>query len=187
MPMKPRFFPTPSVFWQWLEQHHAAAGELLVGFHKTTSGKPSMTWPESVDAALCFGWIDGVRKRIDDVSYTIRFTPRRATSIWSAVNIRRVATLTKQGLMRPAGLKAVQGRMKHKSRIYAYEQRDQQLDPASEEIFRRNPAAWKFFQAQAPWYRKTVSWQIVSAKKAETKQRRLQKLIEASAQRRRIL
>lgn len=185
--MKPRFFRTPADFRAWLEGYHATVAELLVGFHKRGTGKPSMTWPESVDAALCFGWIDGVRKRIDEVSYTIRFTPRRATSIWSAVNIRRVKALQELGLMQPAGLKAAKGRKQHKSRIYAYEQRAQRLDPASEKIFRLNPAAWDFFQAQAPSYRKTVCWQIVSAKKAETKQRRLRKLIDASASGRRIL
>jgi uncharacterized protein YdeI (YjbR/CyaY-like superfamily) len=186
--MNPRFFRRPSDFRAWLERHHSTVSELLVGFHKRGSGTPSMTWPESVDEALCFGWIDGVRKRIDDVSYTIRFTPRRATSIWSAINIRKVAELTTQGRMQPAGLKAVKGRMKHKSRIYAYEQRDhRRLDAASEKIFRQNRAAWNFFQAQAPSYCKTVSWQIVSAKKPETKRRRLQKLIEASVSGRRLI
>ncbi len=185
--MKPRFFPTPADFRAWLERHHAAVAELLVGFHKRGSGTPCMTWSESVDEALCFGWIDGVRKRIDEVSYTIRFTPRRATSIWSAVNIRKVAALTEQGRMHPAGLQAAAGRKPHKSRIYAYEQRDHhRLDAASEKIFRQHAAAWKFFQAQAPSYRKVVSWQVVSAKKPETKQRRLRKLIAASAAGRRI-
>jgi uncharacterized protein YdeI (YjbR/CyaY-like superfamily) len=119
--MKPAFFESPSAFRQWLERNHDTASELLVGFYKRDSGRPSMTWPESVDQALCFGWIDGVRRRIDDVSYSIRFTPRRRRSVWSAINIGRATELGKLGLMQPAGSRAFEGRNADKSRIYAYE------------------------------------------------------------------
>src|SRR5216683_1751207 len=134
--MGPTFFATPAAWRDWLEKHHDRRQELLVGFYKKDSGKPSITWPESVDQALCFGWIDGVRRRIDDVSYSIRFTPRKRSSNWSAINIRRVADLTKLGLMRPAGLKAFEGRSEDKSRIYAYENAVRTLEPAAEKTFR---------------------------------------------------
>src|SRR5512147_507837 len=120
----PTFFPTPADFRRWLKAHHATETELLVGFYKTGSGKPSITWPESVDQALCFGWIDGIRKSVDDVSYASRFTPRRPRSNWSAVNIRRVAVLTEQGLMQPAGLKAFAAREEARS---SYESQLEQL------------------------------------------------------------
>lgn len=184
---KPVFFATPADFRRWLEKHHASASELWVGFYKTGSGRPSITWPESVDEALCVGWIDGVRKRIDDESYKIRFTPRKATSTWSAVNIQRMAELTGQGRVLPAGLQAFEKRSEKKSGIYAYEQRGQaELGEAFERQFREREAAWEFFQAQPPWYRKTATWWVVSAKKEETRQRRLGVLIEASAEKRPI-
>src|SRR5689334_96598 len=160
------FFETASAFRTWLEEHHDTAQELLVGFYKKNSGKPSITWPESVDEALCFGWIDGVRKSIDDISYTIRFTPRKPRSTWSTVNIKRVEELTRLGLMRPAGLKAFEQRAEEKSGIYAYEQKNAaELDPTYEQQFRANQKAWDFFQAQAAWYRKTAIWWVISAKK----------------------
>src|SRR6478672_9562634 len=161
--MKPTFFPTPVAFRAWLERHHADADALLVGFYKVGSGKPSMTWPESVDEALCFGWIDGVRKRVDDVSYSIRFTPRKPRSIWSAVNIKRVGELTAMGRMHPAGLKAFEARADDKSAIYAYEQKDARFDAADEQEFRANQGAWDFFHAQAPWYQRTATWWVISA------------------------
>src|SRR5450755_2667256 len=140
------FFRSPSDLRKWFEKHHSAAAELWAGFHKKGSGKASVTWPESVDEALRCGWIDGVRKRIDDDAYTIRFTPRKPRSIWSAVNIRRVQELTAQGRMLPAGLKAFQTREAGKSRIYSYEQeRPPGLDGASEKKFKANKAAWEFF------------------------------------------
>lgn len=177
----PTFFATRSDFRAWLERHHASESELVVGFYKKGSGRPSITWPESVDEALCVGWIDGVRKRIDDESYCIRFTPRKPTSIWSAVNIQRVEELTAEGRMRPAGLASFEKRSAAKSRTYAYEQsQDPVLDATSEEEFRSHPAAWDFFTDQAPWYRKKVSWWVISAKREETRARRLAKLIEAS-------
>lgn len=179
--MKPTFFKSPSDFRRWFEKHHDTSKELLVGFYKKASGRPSITWPESVDEALCFGWIDGIRRRIDDISYAIRFTPRRTTSIWSAVNIKRAQELIDKSLMKPAGLKAFQARKDNKSGIYAYEQRTEKLPDIYERHFKRNKAAWAFFEAQPPWYRKTVGWWIVSAKKEETRLKRLATLIEESA------
>ncbi len=179
--MKPAYFPTPAAFRKWLETNHASATELLVGFYKKDSGKASITWPESVDQALCFGWIDGVRRRIDDVSYSIRFTPRKPTSNWSAINIARVEELTKLGLMRPAGLRAFEQRREDKSAIYAYENAVRTLDPADEKTFRANRKAWQFFNAQAPWYRRVCIYWVTSAKKEETRARRLATLIHDSA------
>ena len=165
--MEPVFFASPEDFRAWLEQHHASASELLVGFYKKDSGRPSITWPESVDEALCFGWIDGVRRRIDDTSYSIRFTPRRPRSTWSAVNIKRVGELTEQGRMRPAGLAAFAQRAEENSAIYAHEQRGAaQLDPAEEQLFRDSGPAWEFFQAQPASYRKAAIWWVISAKQA---------------------
>ncbi len=157
-----------------------------MGFHKKGSGKPSITWPESVSEALCFGWIDGIRKRVDDDSYTIRFTPRRRGSIWSAVNIKLVRELADQGRMQAAGLKAFEARKPNKSGIYSYEQRRAGLDEPYEGRLRKNTAAWEFFQAQPAGYRKMMCWWVVSAKKEETRLQRLDKLIEASAKGRRL-
>ncbi len=177
----PTFFPTPADFRRWLKANHATETELLVGFYKTSSGKPSITWPESVDQALCFGWIDGVRKRVDDESYTIRFTPRKPTSTWSAVNIKRVEELTQQGLMQPAGLKAFEARKENKSGIYSYEQRSATLPPEYEKVLKKNKAAWTFFQAQPASYRKAAVWWVVSAKQEATRLKRLDQLIDLSA------
>jgi uncharacterized protein YdeI (YjbR/CyaY-like superfamily) len=179
--MPPTFFATPADFSAWLEAHHAQASELLVGFFKKETGRPSITWPESVDLALCFGWIDGIRKRIDDESYSIRFTPRRARSIWSAVNIRRVEELTNAGLMRPAGLKAFAARQENKSTIYSYEQREAELPAQYAAELQAAPAAFEFFFSQPPSYRKAAVWWVVSAAKEETRRRRLATLIELSA------
>jgi uncharacterized protein YdeI (YjbR/CyaY-like superfamily) len=176
------FFATPAAFRTWLRKHHESASELLVGFYKKGFGKPSITWPQAVDQALCFGWIDGVRRSIDDESYTIRFTPRKPTSTWSAINIRRVAELTRDGLMQPAGLKAFAARSEAKSGIYAYEQRHaSKLEPAEEKRFRANKRAWAFFEAQPAGYRRTATWWVVSAKRHATRARRLDTLIEDSA------
>ena len=179
--MKPTFFPTPAAFRKWLETNHASATELLVGFYKKDSGHPSITWPESVDQALCFGWIDGVRRRIDDVSYSIRFTPRKQISNWSAINIARVAELTRLALMRPAGLRAFEQRREDKSAIYAYENAVRTLDPVDEKTFRANRKAWQFFNAQAPSYRRVCIYWVTSAKREETRARRLATLINDSA------
>jgi uncharacterized protein YdeI (YjbR/CyaY-like superfamily) len=183
----PVFFATPEAFRAWLAEHHADASELLVGFHRTRSGRPSMTWPESVDQALCFGWIDGVRRRLDDTSYSIRFTPRKARSTWSAVNIARAKELVAEGRMRPAGLAAFEARSDDRSAIYAYEQRHEtKLAPDQEREFRANERAWAFFETQPPWYRKNAIWWVVSAKREETRARRLRTLIEDSANGRRL-
>lgn len=179
--MKPRFFPTPSEFRAWLQQHHTQSNELWVGFHKKDSGRPSITWPEAVDQALCFGWIDGVRKSLDAASYVIRFTPRKSSSTWSAVNIARAKELMAQGLMAPAGVKAFEKRSDEKSAIYSYEQRKSaQFADAQEEKFRANHRAWAFFQDQPPWYRRITTYWVTSAKKEETREKRLQTLIEYS-------
>ncbi|HEV3205897.1 MAG TPA: YdeI/OmpD-associated family protein [Terriglobales bacterium] len=179
--MKPQFFPSPAEWRAWLEQHHQSHEELWVGFHKKESGKPSITWPEAVDGALCFGWIDGVRKSLDEISYVIRFTPRRPRSAWSAINIKRVAELTRLELMHPAGLQAFERRTGNRSEIYAYEQRKgAKLSGAYGKQFRAHKKAWKFFQAQPPWYQRTASWRVISAKKEETRLKRLAQLIEDS-------
>jgi len=182
----PRFFKTPAAFRKWLAANHARSKELLVGFYKKGSGKPSITWPESVDEALCFGWIDGVRKRLDDESYVIRFSPRRPSSIWSAVNMRNVTRLIKEKRMQPAGMKAYEARKENRSGIYAYEQRSPELVEPYSTTFKRHDAAWKFFSSQPPGYRKVMNWWIVSAKREETRLARLDKLIEASGRRERI-
>jgi uncharacterized protein YdeI (YjbR/CyaY-like superfamily) len=184
--MEPKFFATPSAWRTWLEKNHERRQELLVGFYKKDSGKPSITWPESVDVALCFGWIDGVRHRIDDCSYSIRFTPRKEHSIWSGINIQRVEELTKLQLMNPAGLKAFEARGEKRSGIYAFEQKNIQFEVSHEEAFRANGSAWKFFRSQAPWYQRTATWWVISAKREETRQKRLATLIVDSAAGRRI-
>jgi uncharacterized protein YdeI (YjbR/CyaY-like superfamily) len=185
MAPKPTFFPTPSDFRAWLEAHHDKLREQLVGFHKKDSGKPSITWPESVEVALCFGWIDGVRKSIDETSYMIRFTPRRPTSTWSAINIKLLRKLTKKGLMHQAGLKAFAARSAKKSGIYSYEQRKNACFTAKQEKqFRANKAAWEFFHSQAPWYQRVCTYWVISAKREETRLKRLSLLIKHSQHRR---
>jgi len=179
--MTPRFFKTPSAFHKWLAANHAKSKELSVGFYKKGSGRPSITWPESVDEALCFGWIDGVRNSIDEESYRIRFTPRKPGSVWSAINIRNVERLIQEKRMQPAGLKAYELRTANRSGIYAYEQRSPELIEPYLGKLKRNKAAWKFFTAQPPGYRKLMNWFIVSAKLEETRLKRLARLIEASA------
>ncbi len=179
--MKAHFFPTPADLRAWLEKHHAAESELLVGFHKKDSGLPSITWPQSVDEALAFGWIDGVRKRIDDTSYSIRFTPRKAKSYWSAVNTKRYAELEKLGRIAPAGRKAFEARDAEATARYSFEREAAQFDEAAEKKFRAERNAWKYFQAQPPHYRRTATWFVVGAKREETRARRLEKLIECSA------
>ena len=185
--LKPVFFPTPAAMRSWLEKHHKDAKELLVGFYKRGCGKPSVTWPESVDAALCYGWIDGVRHNRDEISYTIRFTPRRPTSTWSAINIRRVAELEKLGLMTSAGREAFERRSEKKSQIYSYEQRNQaKLSKAYEAKIKANRKASAFYRAQAPWYRRTTTYWVMTAKKEETRLRRLEVLINCSVLGKRI-
>lgn len=186
-PTSVKFFATPADFRNWLDANHETASELWVAFYKKESGRPSITWPQSVDEALCVGWIDGIRKRVDDESYVIRFTPRKAQSTWSAVNIARVAELTREGRMRTAGLATFERRSAAKSAIYAYEQRETAtLDDAAERQFRANATAWEFFQSQAPWYRRTAIYKVMSAKREETRQKRLAELIADSAAGRRL-
>jgi uncharacterized protein YdeI (YjbR/CyaY-like superfamily) len=181
------FFTTPARLRAWLEKHHATKAELWVGFHKKASGKPSITWPEAVDEATCFGWIDGVRRSVDETSYANRFTPRKPTSTWSARNTRRAKELIKEGRMRPAGLAAFERRTPDRSGTYSYEQRGEaRFSPDQARRFRANRAAWTYFQSRAEGYRRTATWWVVSAKREETRQRRLQTLIEDSAQGRSI-
>jgi uncharacterized protein YdeI (YjbR/CyaY-like superfamily) len=175
------FFERPAGFRAWLEANHTTEAELLVGFYKVSSGKPSITWPESVDQALCYGWIDGIRKRIDDESYTIRFTPRRKGSTWSLVNTRRALELIEEGLMQPAGLAAFEVRDPARTEEYSYESRSQGLDEAFEAEFRANAAAWAYWQSQPPHYRKGSAYWVMSAKREETRQKRLATLIADSA------
>ncbi len=185
--MKATFFATPAAFRAWLKKHHKTEPELLVGLYKKGSGKPSMTWSESVDEALCVGWIDGVTRRLDDEAYAIRFTPRRRGSIWSAVNIRKVAELTRQGRMRPAGVAAFAMRTADKSMVYSYEQKEAPvLDAKYEKTFRSNKAAWQFFELQANWYRRNMIRWVMTAKAETTRVRRLLQLITASAEGRRL-
>jgi uncharacterized protein YdeI (YjbR/CyaY-like superfamily) len=180
--MEPIFFATADEFRAWLEEHGGSQTELLVGFYKKGSGLPSMTWSDAVDQAVCFGWIDGQSKGIDEVSYRIRFTPRRSGSIWSKVNIAKVAKLTEQGLMRPAGVAAFGRRRADRSGVYSFEREEEaRLEPDQEKRFRANEAAWEFFQSQPPWYRRTAIHLVVSAKRPETRERRLATLIEDSA------
>src|SRR5438552_6833915 len=182
---KPTFFPMPSDFRAWFETNHDKFRELLVGFYKKDSGKSSITWPESVQVALCFGWIDGVRKSLGETSYMIRFTPRKPTSIWSAINIKFVQELTRKGLMHPAGLKAFAARTAKKSAICSYEQRKTaQFTREQAKQFRANKAAWEFFCSQPPWYQRVCTYWVITAKKDETRLKRLSTLIENSRNRR---
>lgn len=185
--MEPRFFATPAEWRRWLARHHASAPELWVGFHKKATGRASITWPEAVDEALAWGWIDGIRRRLDADRYVIRFTPRRPGSIWSAVNLRRVAELTKEGRMQPVGLAAHAKAKDGRSGLYSYEQRKKaELPPEMETRFRRSSRAWAFFQSQPPSYRHTATWWVISAKRDDTRERRLATLIEDSAAGRRL-
>lgn len=179
---EPVFFESPAAFRAWLQDHAAHAPELLVGFHKVGTGRPSMSWSESVDQALCFGWIDGVRKRIDDDTYTIRFTPRRPTSIWSAVNIAKVEQLRQQGLMTPAGEAAFALRSEKRSAVYGHERPvPAELTPEEVARFQANQAAWAHFASCPPGYKRTCVHLVRSAKKPETQAARLDRLIEDCA------
>lgn len=184
--MTATFFETEDEFRKWLEMHHDQETELIVGFYKVNSGKPSMTWSQSVDQALCFGWIDGVRKSMGKDSYCIRFTPRRSTSNWSTININKIEELTKAGLMKPAGQKAYSLRRENKSEIYSYENEAVFLNSNYENQFRENKIAWDFFLKQAPSYKKAIMRWIMSAKQEKTRQSRLEKTINKSGQLKRI-
>ena len=184
--MDPTYFATQQDFRNWLEKNHARETELLVGFYKVTSSKPSITWPQSVDQALCFGWIDGIRKSIDPESYSIRFTPRKPGSNWSAINIRKVEEMNKLGLMFPAGLAAFEKRNEQKSAIYSYENKPEKLDSENEILFRSQEQAWAFFQSQPPSYQRTAIYWVMSAKQEATRQKRLNDLISDSENRLKI-
>jgi len=184
--MTPTFFEDQLQFREWLENNHDKATELIVGYYKVGSVKPSMTWSESVDQALCFGWIDGIRRSVDKESYCIRFTPRKPNSIWSAINIKKVEDLTRAGLMKPEGLKAFSLRKEEKSSVYSHETETVALPPAYAEQFRQHGPAWEFFNHQAPSYRKVIVHWIMSAKQEKTRLSRLEKTIAASALRKRL-
>jgi uncharacterized protein YdeI (YjbR/CyaY-like superfamily) len=185
--VEPNFFETPAQLRAWFEAHAGTERELLVGFRRKGSGFPSVTWPEAVDEALCVGWIDGIRRSLDETSYTIRFTPRQPRSTWSAVNLRRVPELIAEGRMRPAGLAAYERRTDDRSAIYAYEQRHTaQLSPNEQAALDGNEAAAAFWASQPPGYRKTATYWIVSAKRPETRAKRLAQLIDDSAAGRRV-
>lgn len=179
--MKARFFKSQSDFRKWLEKYHDKETELLVGFYKKDSGKASVTYPEALDEALCFGWIDGVRRRVSDDAYVQRFTPRKDKSTWSNVNVRHVERLKKLGRMKPAGLKAYKLRDLKKTGIYSYENRPREFSPAYEKKFRANKKAWEFFQKEPPSIKRVCLFWVMNAKQEETRQRRLDHLIESSA------
>ena len=180
------YFPTPAALGKWFAKNATSAEQLWLGFYKVGSGTSSITWPQSVDEALCVGWIDGIRKSVDGTRYVIRFTPRKTTSVWSVVNINRVKVLTETGRMQPAGLAAFAARKVHKSGIYAFEQESPELSASDERMFKKHKAAWTFFQAQPPYYRHRMNWYVISPKREETREKRLQLLIEASADGRRL-
>jgi uncharacterized protein YdeI (YjbR/CyaY-like superfamily) len=174
------YFESPAELRRWLEEHHDRAPELWIGFYRKGSGKAGIAYPEAVDEALCFGWIDGIRKSVDSTRYTNRFTPRRPRSNWSAVNTKRVAELAKLRRMTPAGLRAYEARDPKRSDTYSYEQRSQPFDSAQEKTFGRNRRAWAFFEAQPPSYRRLATLWVRSAVREDTRQRRLRILIEHS-------
>ncbi len=184
--MKLIFFPDQSDLREWFEKNHNKETELSIGYYKVGTGKPSVTWSQSVDEALCFGWIDGIRKSIDENSYTIRFTPRKQKSIWSVVNIAKIQELIKLGLMKPEGIAAFEKRSEERSGIYSFEQKGIQLDKHFEKDFKANEKAWKFFQSQPPSYQKPAIWWVMSAKQQATRLNRFNTLIDDSEAGKRI-
>jgi uncharacterized protein YdeI (YjbR/CyaY-like superfamily) len=185
--VKPLFFATPAEFGAWLERHHETESELLVGYYKKASGKPSITWAESVEQALRFGWIDGIRRSLGEDSYTIRFTPRKPSSNWSKVNVATVERLKAEGLLAPAGLRAYEARREDRTGIYSFERRQAaELPPDFEKRFRARRKAWKWFSSAPPGYRRTATHWVVSAKRDETRQRRLETLIDCCSEERKI-
>jgi uncharacterized protein YdeI (YjbR/CyaY-like superfamily) len=181
-----RFFSSQSAFRTWLENHHNQVGELWVGLYRKESGKGGITYRQALDEALCFGWIDGLRKAVDGSSYTIRFTPRKADSIWSEVNTKRVQELTRLGRMQKPGLAAFKARDVKKARQYSYERNNCSFEAAHEKKFKASANAWEFFRGQAAWYQRTATWWVISAKREETRLKRLATLIEDSGKGRRI-
>jgi uncharacterized protein YdeI (YjbR/CyaY-like superfamily) len=187
MPQDALFFANAAALRRWFAKNARTEKVLAVGFMKKSTGVPSVTWPEAVDEALCVGWIDGVRHRIDDQRYRIRFTPRRRGSHWSNINIRRMAALKTAGRMKAAGLDAFAARKKAKSGRASYEQKEPaELSPADIKVFKRNAAAWKYYGTVPPGYRRLVNWWVTSARKPETREKRLRRLIEACAKERRL-
>ena len=185
--LKPIFFCSASDFRRWLETHHETAPEVWVGFYKKGCGKQGVTYAEAVDQALCYGWIDGIKKRVDEHGYTHRFSPRQSKSVWSTINIRRAEHLRRLGFMQPRGLEAFERRDPARSGIYSFENRPKRFAPALDRRFRANKKAWAFFQAQPPGYRRLMIFMVMSAKQDETKERRLARLIEASANQARLI
>jgi len=179
--MEPLFFQSGAEFRKWLERHHGNIPELLVGFYRRGAVKQGLGYAQAVDEALCFGWIDGVRKSRDAESYTIRFTPRKPGSVWSAVNLKRARELIESERMAPSGLAAFEGRDRKRAGLYAYENKTRELEGSYADRLRSNPKAREFFEAQPPWYRRVAAWWIVSAKKEATRQSRLEQLIEGCA------
>jgi len=179
--MEPIFFRTPEAMYAWLEAHHDTETELMVGFFKKGAPEKGITWPESVDMALCFGWIDSVRPSGTDTTYHIRFTPRKRNSIWSKVNVAKVEALIEKGLMRPAGLRAFEARRADKTGVYSFEKEREHFSGDYEAQFKANPAAWDWYQAQAPFYQKATTHWVLDGKKEETRLKRLNELIESSA------
>lgn len=184
--MTPKFFPTQEDFRRWLEENHDKETEIIVGYYNVKSGKGGMTWSESVDQALCFGWIDGVRRNVDKESYCNRFTPRRTGSNWSAINIKKIEELTEKGLMKPSGIAAFEKRKDEKSAVYAYENELKKFSEDFEKRFKINKTAWDFFENQANWYKKQMINWVMSAKQEKTRENRLEKLIAASADEKRL-
>jgi uncharacterized protein YdeI (YjbR/CyaY-like superfamily) len=179
--MTPIFFKTPAEFRRWLTKHHASETELLAGFYRKDSGLGGITYGEALDEALCFGWIDGIKKKLDEVSYTHRFTPRKPRSTWSNINVRHVQRLTAAGRMMPAGLRAYEARETERTGVYSFEKTAHVFDTLLEKEFRANKRAWTFWEAQPPGYRRVSTHWVMSAKQAETRERRLAQLIADSA------
>ena len=184
--MRPMFFTTAAEFRRWLKRHAGSVAELWVGYYRKSSSRPSLTWHESVDEALCFGWIDGIRKKVDEHSYANRFTPRRSGSNWSEINIRRAKQLIRDGRMQPAGLRAFKSRDEKKARALSDSRKNARLTRDEEADFRANRKAWAFFESQPPGYRTLAAWFVVSAKRADTRARRLKTLIGLSERGRRL-
>ena len=184
--MMPVFFESPAALRHWLEKNHATARELIVGFYKKHTGRPSLTWPELVDQVLCFGWIDGIRRSIDADRWTIRITPRKPDSTWSRINVGRVAELTRLGLMKPEGLKAFNARTVKNTGIYTYENRPPKFAPAYQRPFKANAKAWEFFSVQPPGYQRLMTGWVMQAKKEETREKRLAQLIKACVAQKRL-
>jgi uncharacterized protein YdeI (YjbR/CyaY-like superfamily) len=179
--MTPRYFKSGAEFRRWLEKHHATDRELWVGFYNKASGKGGLTYPEAVDAALCFGWIDGVKKRVDRTSYMHRFTPRTRDSYWSAVNTTRFGQLLESGVVVPAGREAFERRDRKMTEKYSFERKSAAFDAVAERAFKANAKAWTFFRAQPPGYQRLLTFWVMSAKQEETRLRRLAVLVEKSA------